>query len=308
MPRWPRCSSVWPLRTGCRAPLDSPSSLFLRSPSTRSVWPPPAWSWPLPGWRCDSSSDGARHDSHLPAAPASRVHRAAVRRGPARRPGRRSRRIRAHRFRGRARPPPWPRCAGRAGPRLRPGSTTRCASCGRTTSPGPGWRSSASPTALPGFDATAGRLLANQADIGDAIKPFYGAAAGNELTSLLRDHISIAVQLLQAAKAADNAAFASAKAAWYRNADDIADFLAAANPRSWPQAVMRAAMTDAPRPDPRRGSPRAERPVRRQRRRLRQDPPPHPRHGRPAQRGHHPRLPPTLPLTPATARSRASPA
>ena len=94
-----------------------------------------------------------------------------------------------------------------------------------------------------GFDATAGRLLANQTDIGDAIKPFYGAAAGNELTSLLRDHISIAVQVLQAAKAADNAAFASAKAAWYSNADDIADFLAAAKPRSWPQAEMRAAMT-----------------------------------------------------------------
>jgi hypothetical protein len=94
-----------------------------------------------------------------------------------------------------------------------------------------------------GFDATADRLLANQADIGDAIKPFYGAIAGNELTRLLRGHIGIAVQLLQAAKAGDSAAFSSVKAAWYRNADDIADFLAAANPRSWPQAVMRAAMT-----------------------------------------------------------------
>jgi hypothetical protein len=49
--------------------------------------------------------------------------------------------------------------------------------------------------------------------------------------------------MLQAAKAGDSAAFTSVKAAWYRNADDIADFLAAANPRSWPQAVMRAAMT-----------------------------------------------------------------
>ena len=95
-----------------------------------------------------------------------------------------------------------------------------------------------------GFDATAGRLLANQTEIGDAIKPFYGAAAGNELTALLSDHIGIAVRLLQAAKAADSSAFASAKAAWYRNADDIADFLAAANPRSWPQAVMRAAMSE----------------------------------------------------------------
>ena len=93
-----------------------------------------------------------------------------------------------------------------------------------------------------GFDATAARLLKNQDDIGDAIKPFYGKAAGNRLTTLLRDHIVIAVGLLQAAKAGDTAAFDSAKAAWHRNANDIADFLAKANPRHWPRAMMRAAM------------------------------------------------------------------
>jgi hypothetical protein len=94
----------------------------------------------------------------------------------------------------------------------------------------------------PGFDATANRLLQNQTDIGDAIKPFYGDAAGNELTALLREHITIAVELLQAAKAGDTNAFNEANARWYANANDIADFLAAANPRSWPQAEMRAAM------------------------------------------------------------------
>jgi hypothetical protein len=94
-----------------------------------------------------------------------------------------------------------------------------------------------------GFDATAARLLQNQTDIGDAIRPFYGDAAGNRLTALLRDHIGIAVGLLQAAKSGDDAAFEKARTAWYRNADDIADFLAKANPQYWPQATMRAAMT-----------------------------------------------------------------
>ena len=93
-----------------------------------------------------------------------------------------------------------------------------------------------------GFNDTAARLLQNQTDIGDAIKPFYGDAAGNQLTALLHDHITIAVELLQAAKAGDAAALQDASDRWYANANDIADFLAAADPVHWPQATMRAAM------------------------------------------------------------------
>jgi hypothetical protein len=93
-----------------------------------------------------------------------------------------------------------------------------------------------------GFDATATRLLQNQADLGDAIKPFYGQAAGAGLTVLLRDHITTAVELLQAAKAGDTAGFAAARTRWYANGNDIADFLSAANPHFWPRATMRAAM------------------------------------------------------------------
>jgi hypothetical protein len=96
----------------------------------------------------------------------------------------------------------------------------------------------------PSFDATAGRLLQNQTDIGNAIKPFYGPAAGNKLTALLHDHITIAVELLQAAKAGNTDAFNAANTRWYANGNDIADFLAAANPRSWPDAVMRADMKE----------------------------------------------------------------
>jgi hypothetical protein len=93
-----------------------------------------------------------------------------------------------------------------------------------------------------GFNETAARLLQNQVDIGDAIKPFYGDAAGAQLTELLHDHITIAVEILQAAKAGDTAAFNDANARWYANANDIADFLSAANPKFWPQDMMRADM------------------------------------------------------------------
>jgi hypothetical protein len=44
------------------------------------------------------------------------------------------------------------------------------------------------------------RLLRNQDELGDAIKPYYGDAAGSQLTSLLRSHIQLAGKTLVAAK------------------------------------------------------------------------------------------------------------
>src|SRR5918992_5578341 len=54
---------------------------------------------------------------------------------------------------------------------------------------------------LPDLQATTDRLLQNQVDIGDAVKPFYGDAAGDQLTALLEEHILTAADLLTAAKA-----------------------------------------------------------------------------------------------------------
>ena len=96
----------------------------------------------------------------------------------------------------------------------------------------------------PDTEATVGRLLQNQADIGNAIKPFYGEAAGQELTRLLRDHILIAADLIAAAKAGDQAAVAQQQARWTANADEIAAFLASANPGSWPLDEMKAMLHD----------------------------------------------------------------
>jgi len=95
---------------------------------------------------------------------------------------------------------------------------------------------------LPDLKTAEARLLRNQADIGNAIKPYYGAAAGKKLTSLLRTHILEAVPVLVAAKEGDKAGLTKALAAWYANADQIARFLSSANPHSWPLPMMRSMM------------------------------------------------------------------
>jgi hypothetical protein len=95
---------------------------------------------------------------------------------------------------------------------------------------------------LPDLGFAEQRLLRNQVDIGNAIKPYYGAAAGNALTRLLRTHILEAVPVLQAAKAGDKPKLTAALKAWYANGDQIAAFLTKANPQSWPLSAARSMM------------------------------------------------------------------
>jgi len=97
---------------------------------------------------------------------------------------------------------------------------------------------------LPDLKAAEGRLLRNQVDIGNAIKPYYGAAAGNALTKLLQTHILEAVPVLTYAKAGDKAKLTPALNAWAANANQIARFLSKANPDSWPLAMTTKMMED----------------------------------------------------------------
>ena len=90
----------------------------------------------------------------------------------------------------------------------------------------------------PDAQAAANRLMRNQDDIGAAVAKYYGASAGTQLTSLLKQHISIAVDLIKAAKAGDKAGQQAADSKWQQNAVDIAEFLSKANPSNWPKATL----------------------------------------------------------------------
>ena len=91
---------------------------------------------------------------------------------------------------------------------------------------------------LPDTNIVAQRLLKNQEDIGNAIKPFYGNEAGDKLTSLLKGHILGAVDILKAAKTGNTTEAAAAEKNWYSNADEIAIFLSNANP-NWSKADLK---------------------------------------------------------------------
>jgi hypothetical protein len=97
---------------------------------------------------------------------------------------------------------------------------------------------------LPDLNTVVARLLQNQVDIGNAIKPFYGNAAGNQLTTLLQEHITGAANVLTALKTNNQPALRTALAAWYANAHQIAVFLSGANPKQWPLAEMDQMMKD----------------------------------------------------------------
>lgn len=89
----------------------------------------------------------------------------------------------------------------------------------------------------PDAPAALNRLMKNQDDIGNAVAKFYGDAAGAQLTTLLKDHIAIAGDIVKAAMAGDKAGQKAADGRWHQNAEQIADFLSKANP-NWPRATL----------------------------------------------------------------------
>jgi hypothetical protein len=85
------------------------------------------------------------------------------------------------------------------------------------------------------------RLLQNQVEIGNAFQSYYGKAAGDRLTALLKEHILIATRIVESGKKAPVPSV-PATDEWFKNADQIAAQLHQLNPQNWPEEEMRKMM------------------------------------------------------------------
>ena len=77
----------------------------------------------------------------------------------------------------------------------------------------------------PDLKYTTNRLLRNATDFAKVFLPFYGDSVASEFKNLIHDHLTIAAELVTAAKAGDSEAMEDSEKRWYGNANEIACFL-----------------------------------------------------------------------------------
>lgn len=82
----------------------------------------------------------------------------------------------------------------------------------------------------PDLDASVTRLLRNVPDFEATLDQFYSRSEVETFGALLRDHLVIAADLVQAAKMGDNEAVAELTDRWYANADEIVQHMRTMNP------------------------------------------------------------------------------
>jgi len=82
------------------------------------------------------------------------------------------------------------------------------------------------------------RLLRNAEGFRFAISRFYGIENSDKFADLLKAHVLIAFDVIEAAKAGDKVRLEAANQKWHANAADIATFLNNLNPRYWPKQCL----------------------------------------------------------------------
>ena len=87
---------------------------------------------------------------------------------------------------------------------------------------------------LPNEEMVLQRLLRNPEDFANVLMAFYGEDEANEFAKLLKEHITIAAEVVQAAMDENQTAYDEAEQRWRDNAEQIAVYMAEMNP-DWNQ-------------------------------------------------------------------------
>jgi hypothetical protein len=96
---------------------------------------------------------------------------------------------------------------------------------------------------LPDLKYVTQRLLRNPVDFANELQQFYGNQIAMQFEKLLTEHLLIAAQLVNAAKAGDTEQVNALRKKWYANANEIACFLAEINPY-WDAGIWRNLLFD----------------------------------------------------------------
>lgn len=96
---------------------------------------------------------------------------------------------------------------------------------------------------LPDLPYVTQRLLQNPVDFAEALCPFYGKQAAARFGQLLEEHLLIAAQLVNALKCGDAKEAEAQRRKWYKNAEEIACFLASINP-NWSECEWQRLLFD----------------------------------------------------------------
>lgn len=83
---------------------------------------------------------------------------------------------------------------------------------------------------LKNLEVTTNRLLRNPVDFANQLKPLYGNQKAMRFQELFTEHLTTAANLVNAAKAGNEAEATKQRNLWYANADEIAKFLGEINP------------------------------------------------------------------------------
>jgi len=83
---------------------------------------------------------------------------------------------------------------------------------------------------LPDASVVTARLEKTGTDMGDSLQPYYGELVAHTYGQLLKEHVSLAGDLVKALVARDIVKAATIERQWHRNADEIAMFLSSISP------------------------------------------------------------------------------